>query len=550
MKMIDSGCVDNILQNIADVECFASHCSKLSAKEKEDVASGVVTLRNGEQFNFNEDHSIDWSFRFKLDSATTNLYFYSLHYVGSLCLEYINTDDKKFLEMAIGISRSYFHFISNPHNRRVAETNREGGSRDHGTVIRVSCLCMLLKIIVESNDYYEFTRDIARYIIDCGYWLEEDQNYRTNNHGLMSDVCLAQIGVVVGQETAIGKRFVDKSRWRIAELILGAFCSEGLANENTIGYHRYNLIKYKEAVELFKCWGLYSGKFADVAYNVIDKAEFALSVCVWHDGSIPPIGDWPIHPTNCVSRDMPYLFPESGFAVIKNEDLYISIICGHRGTAHKHVDDTSITIRYRGVDVVIDCGNFSFDRTSPYRQCLESSYGHSGCFVDSIDGLLTSQYLALIPEGRFLEWNETTSGVSVVVELAFKGVNVAITRKIEVVWPATITIEDVVTAGSPELLIVARQGWIFGKDISRSYCHGHDYSIHFPGDTVSATVEFNDFSHDDELTFHRGLISPVARGWCSEKDGEIEPTLELSHYKSGNSMRFLTTVSLSSNITA
>jgi hypothetical protein len=537
--------VDDFIDRIKSFTEFPSHFSHLTDNEIAKARNRIIWLRNGQSFEISSDGYINWNHVFEINTATTNLYFYSLHYVGSLVFEYIRSKDTYWLNCSKLIVSSFFDFVTaSQNNRLLVETNRGGGSRDHGTAIRVTALSIFLREYSLCNGDIEFCRTVASYIIECSFWFEDDSNYSNNNHGLMVDVALAQVGAILGQATDIGCRFLSKADTRLSDLVINTFDSDGFANENSVGYHRYNLTKYKEATRLFRSWGLKNSYFLKICNKILDGAEIALGFCVWQRGIIPPIGDWPVHPIQDKSIDSSKCFTESGFAVIKSDDLYVSTVCGHRGTAHKHVDDTSITIRYKDVDVVIDSGNYSFDRSSPYRQCLESSYGHSGCFVSEIEGLLTGQYLELKPSGKFLLWDETKLGVSAVIELYIPRTQTKITRSIKVTWPSTIVIEDFVISDDKKFEIDARQGWVIAHALGKKYELGAEQSVHFPGESISATFSFLQFLHGDQLTFNSGVLTPKARGWCSEKDGEVVPTLELSHNKSGKALRFLTTIHL------
>jgi len=361
----------------------------------------------------------------------------------------------------------------------------------------------------------------------------------------MVDVALALVGVSLHNAEGIG--YIKRADERLSSLIQQAFDKEGLANENTIGYHRYNLIKYKEAESLFLAWGLTDANYLKACGSIIDRAETALSICCWQDGTTPPIGDWPVHSVSTVSINRSKCFGDSGFAVIKNDDLYVSIICGHRSPAHKHVDDTSISIRFKGIDICIDAGNYNFDRTSPYRRCLESSFGHSGVFVSEVDGLLTSDYLKLNPDGRFVKWSEKDSGVQAQVELTLNSPNVKLVRDVEVIWPGTIIVEDTInfdhlSEGS------VRQCWVIGRELSRSFSLHPANQIAFETDAISALFTFDSPSPNERVTFNRGVLSPQPRGWCSMKDNEIDEALEISRYDSGRSVCFVTRIDLNSKL--
>ena len=130
--------------------------------------------------------------------------------------------------------------------------------------------------------------------------------------------------------------------WNSARAPLTA---DGLCNENTIGYHDFNLSFIEGWSSFANITGL-SETLVSVLEETILRATSALEFCVWQDGSIPPLGDSAVYRTKTVSRNKSRCFYESGFAVVKNDDLYLSILCGAPTETHKQVDDLSITLRF------------------------------------------------------------------------------------------------------------------------------------------------------------------------------------------------------------
>ena len=349
---------------------------RFSISDASACLNGEIYLRNRQVYAIGgnlDKAGFDFDFTFPQDTATTNLYFYSLHYVGSMIIEYQVTGNENWLELSKSIIQYYIQYIETPENIINVFTNRGSGSADHGMSIRIAVLLLFYREYgkVDRLDNNGLLSSISDHIIECGEWLFDDANHAMNNHGLMVNVALASIGVSLANSySELSKRFIAKADKRLAELMTHTFDCDGYANENTIGYHRYNLLKYIEAENLFRKWGIDNSDYLNYGASIINRAKKALSFCVWQDGTIPPIGDWPVHSVEYESLNSSKCFSESGFAVIKNDDLYVSIICGRRTSAHKHVDDTSITIRYCGEDICIDGGNYNFDRSSPYRQCL------------------------------------------------------------------------------------------------------------------------------------------------------------------------------------
>ena len=73
--------------------------------------NGVFTLRNGVSFSLTKDFKVDWCRIFENPSATTHLYFYSLHWVGQLVLLSISNKDRVLLDRACNIVGSFLNLL-------------------------------------------------------------------------------------------------------------------------------------------------------------------------------------------------------------------------------------------------------------------------------------------------------------------------------------------------------------------------------------------------------------------------------------------------------
>jgi len=369
--------------------------------------------------------------------------------------------------------------------------------------------------------------------------LMDDRHHTQNNHGVMMDLALAQLGAALGIASVQGSQFVDKATIRLTSAIQRAFDRDGFADENTVGYHRFNMSLYSDAVKWYSNWHV-DERFASVAHPILERAQSALRIAVWPDGSIPPIGDSPVFSKAANSINQPRLFSESHFGVIKSDDLYVSLICGWRGKAHKHVDDTSLTIRYLNTDIVIDAGSYNYDRKDPLRQCLESSFGHSGIFLTAMDGLLQAAYFKLEPAAKIKEWVEDQYGVKATAEIHFAKWGATLQRRVEVVWPNRVLVSDRVSIDEGFPPMTARQSWLLGAEMraGKPPEDGAQETVTLDNGTVCATLHFSNHGNKSWTETYSGATHPMARGWCSQTFGEISPTMELSRYQSGRLMEF------------
>ncbi|WP_299195355.1 DUF6270 domain-containing protein [uncultured Amphritea sp.] len=508
----------------------------------DDVLSGEVILATGCEVPVDKEFKINWELDFENNTHSNILWLYSLEFVGSLLSGYDSTRDERFVTAAIGIVRGFLDFLedSEVNESLIMSLRNSSSSKDHAVVVRTNVLMKLLSVLLGKVSDFVLIRRIAALLYSQCLFLLDDSNYALTNHGVMADLALAQLGAALGgNDTLQGDFIVNKSKSRLITAINRTFDKDGFANENTVGYHRFNMFLFRDAIFWFQKWKI-DGDLSSIASPIIERANTALKYLVWPDGSIPPIGDSPVYKSAANSINKSRLFKESHIAVIKSDDLYVSIICGRRGDGHKQVDDTSITIRYFNNDIVIDGGSYKYDSKDQYRQCIQSSFGHSGIFLTDLDGMTPQQYLQLKPEAKIVSFVENKFGVDVVTEIKFSKWGATLQRKVRVIWPNKIIISDLVDIAENFSPKTARQSWLLGRKMVPVDCNDVVSNRLFKSNDGVVTAKFcfldqGGLESDEE---YEGEIDSNIRGWCSEIFGEILPTREYSRYQTGMVMKF------------
>ena len=334
--------------------------------------------------------------------------------------------------------------------------------------------------------------------------------------------------------------YLDVATNRIIELGNSSFDREGLCNENSIGYHNFNLHCYRGLLVFCKHYGL-SETLVTFLQDLILRATKALEFCIWQDGSIPPIGDSQVYQLKIASRNEPRCFYESGFAVVKNDELYLSILCGARTEIHKQVDDSSITLRFMNRDILIDGGAYLYDQADPHRRCVESSLGHSGVFLKEFDGLLRSEFRKQFGpvSGKIDRFEENNDGVRVRCVYSVGNGSAIFIRNIFVCWSNEVAIVDSVEfsqgAGSPETV----QRFLFGPTLDVRFDERNKLIL--TSDDFSYTL-FQLLDCDGIL--YRGENASPVRGWFSKKYKEILPTYGVDFVRNAQGSRFSTIIKL------
>jgi hypothetical protein len=355
----------------------------------------------------------------------------------------------------------------------------------------------------------------------------------------MGAIALLHSAIQFGS-TPHSSAYLEVATNRIMELVKSSFDRDGLCNENTIGYHAYNLNLHRGLVVFCEYYG-FSENIINLLKETISRATQALEFCVWQDGSIPPLGDSSVYRTRTASRNNPRCFYESGFAVVKNDHLYLSILCGAPTETHKQVDDSSITLRFMNRDILIDGGSYLYDSADPYRQCIASSLGHSGVFLKEFDGLVRSDFRRQYGpvSGKIERFEESDEGVRVTCRYSVRDGRAVFVRDIFVCWPDEVAIVDSVelhgSAFSPETV----QRFLFGPTF--------DVRVDGRGKLILASDEFSCTLFqllDCDSEVYRGERGNTFRGWYSHKYMEILPTYAVDFMCNSQRSRFSTVIKL------
>lgn len=405
-------------------------------------------------------------------------------------------------------------------------------SADHAAATRLHACLEASELTTDPEFRYSVAR-VARVTLD---WICDDSTYRPNNHGLMTSIALLNWHVAV--ERPAGETQVrDIAVGRIVELAGKAFDEDGMCDENTVGYHNFNLRCYDQVMQLQESENI-DPLLDQQLRPILERADMVLGHCLLQDNTIPTVGDSArvkvtARPSINASGD----YSRSGFSVIKDERLYLSMICGGRSEIHKHHDDTSLTLWFDSKPLLVDAGSYLYDRTDPYRVSIESSYGHSGIFVEDVDGMMRHDlkktwpdYASRLDRGPDGDGSMESMHCSYGVPERFQ-----VERHVSVFPDRWIVVRDTARIMGDLASATARQRWLLGPEIAPVRLgHGHwactsdDHVL-----TVMATGAFDEDLYRAE-TFDR------YRGWYSDRSGIKHPIYGLDFVGRGLLQRFST----------
>ncbi len=311
------------------------------------------------------------------------LYYNSLRLISFLLDAYHLSKDKKYYGKALEFYKEW----------RRLETDGALTNVFVWNDATVSNRVLTLTYLVRSGNHaiaQEDFEDLVACLEQHGEWLLDDNNYSDNNHGVMQDRALCQLGVFLSRTD-----FVDKARNRIRAAFRRDFSPNGVHSENSIAYHIMMLKMYKE---LFA----FMGESAEKA--LIAGAETYKGLLLKPDGSYPMEGDSAhiqcsrtiklysnfcdfvsgkviVNLTNAAGTSLPDTSAaDCPYKTGGQDSVYIFFKSGYTSITHKHLDDLSFVLSVNGEDIFVDAGKYSYD-LNKYRWYFRAPCAHNTIFI-------------------------------------------------------------------------------------------------------------------------------------------------------------------------
>ncbi len=245
--------------------------------------------------------------------------------------------------------------------------------------------------------------------------------------------------------------------------------------------------------------------------DIISKAEDALRYASWQDGMIPPLGDSAIISSKVKTLNNTKWFKDAKVLFIKDDKLYVSLKCGYSLRSHKHVDETSITIRYDGVDLVVDSGSYNYDYKDPIRKYMVSSRAHSGIYPKWLEKVDVSTYCYKFHKSSNIDNVEEKDGiVKASCSYALLKGNIYIQRELHVdLNDYEILIMDSVTS---QRKTEFRQQFIFHPDVKMDIDPNGGY-LGYSQNCRFDLHNINQMESDEDTGINTNFID----GWYSPK---------------------------------
>lgn len=348
-----------------------------------------------------QQQALVWRPDFGDNSASKALWFYSLVFIDYLVKAAVVTEQEQYWQKALQLFASYRQFRGADPQATVVLFRDE-----HAVTNRACVLSQMLHVLQRRADaaaHGDLQQVLLAELAEHADWLVRDEHYVFNNHGIMMDRALLNL-VVHCRELAPAHYQQSSEIWlkqalgRIMLMLEKTFDEHGCCTENSPSYHMLNLSLFGAINSFISRHQLAPADNAIAA--VLKKAIAAAAFQVYEDGSLPLIGDSEAKASVFVSESYHKgkfgvgYFPAAGFCIVKQPGFHFTFKCGGSSFSHRHVDDTSITLRVDGLDFICDGGMYSYDNSNHIRKFLTSYKAHSGFFTEECANLRYANYSA------------------------------------------------------------------------------------------------------------------------------------------------------------
>lgn len=463
---------------------------------------------------------IDWNYVSSKNKNSYQLYLQALTPIAYLINSYIYSNNELYLDKALKIILSWNSY-------RLQKNENNMIWYDH-TVANRTLNLILFNIIAGEKIKYDI-EFIDNLILEHIEFLMDDKNYRMNNHGIMMDKSLIVASYIFNREI-----WRLKALERIKENFYSSFSLKGVHLENSTFYHNYVKNMFLDIEKFLKEQGISLGQ------NIKKRLELAdeyMSYIVKPDTFLPQIGDSKrFNLKNVEKRYENFIDVDAGIAILQNKDLinnkdslWLSFVCGYYTKTHKHFDDLSLNLYYKGRDILVDSGGYGYG-SSKERAYVRSALAHNTILVkdesydiDKKESIKITDYIQ-------------TSKYSLIKGKNYSYKNIKIERVIIFIKPSTVIIKDIcLSKCKKEFLQVfnfSKGSNILKVDKKKSYIDvdGLNFSIE----------QFIDVEMVKKYTGDKN----IPRAVISEKTGEIIEVSQLEYRTSGERVEFISIIRL------
>lgn len=335
------------------------HTKKIADLALENI---LMPFPNMGTVEFTEE--FDWEYKHDTTPESFQMYLQNLRLVSELLNQY-RTDPKiDYILKGKEIIESWFDYAESGNQTNLTWYDHSLGSRTQ-TIIEFIYLCKETNIKLDIDRYINMLIKHAELLFD-------DTKHGINNHGLMMDKALMEIGLVTNNEIYYMKGFE-----RARSIFWLTYSDKGVHLENSPEYHRMVYLLYKNLEDYLNKNNRSLGKEIIDRFILIEKY---MSIILKPDRRFPPIGD-SSHSFADQSIELSWESfndQSAGITIIKNKpnQFYLAFICGFSTLTHKHSDNLSFILNSNTKDFFVDAGKFNYSK-SKFRRYIIKKHAHS-----------------------------------------------------------------------------------------------------------------------------------------------------------------------------
>ncbi|WP_404329949.1 heparinase II/III family protein [Mesobacillus maritimus] len=320
-------------------------------------------------------NGFNWDYQHHTNPQTYQLYLQALNPISFLLNAVEATDDISYLYKAKEIVESWYDYQSTKPNNTMVWYDHTIAYRAHNLVYYM-LLAKKYKLDFDEKKYISLIEQHADYL-----W--SDGSYRKNNHGIMMDRALILLGMLL--EHPESSHWIEKGIWRLKDTFYSSYSSNGVHLGNSPEYHRIVSNLYKSTEAFLEQNNLTLG---EDLLAILSKSERYFSYLSKPDGSIPMLGDSGELFSSKENKEFESFYDQTaGITILQSKDkqdkdlsTWVSFVCGYGTTAHKHYDDLSFTLFYKGKDIFVDSGKYGYG-SSKVRSYVVSPSAHNTLFI-------------------------------------------------------------------------------------------------------------------------------------------------------------------------
>lgn len=406
---------------------------------------------------------------------------------------------------------------------------------DHSTALRAvvyACFAELRGM----EPWLEATLDLH------GRTLADPAFYRgTGNHALNQAIGLLEVARVLGRSD-----WLQLAAQRINDLIEASVDSQGVTNEQSIGYQLFNFDRYTRARDRLLAVGLEPAS----AFDRVELMPRFLAYATLPTGQYEMIGDTTAsnarvipgtiaeytatrgasgpQPANLVARfNAGYLFVRSGWGERRafTDETFWSTKWGPGPVFHGHADGLQVTLASYGARLLVDPGMYAYGGSS-WRTFFKQRSAHNIVTVDGMSWPFTasSRLLTYAPTSRYVDLRSRTKGYTGVTHTR----RVTYSRGLDF-----LLVEDRLVSSAAHTY---RQLWHFVDDANVAVGVSSVWSQRAHGNVLVRQL-----AGSPTLRIVKGATSPI-QGWISYSYGtKVAAPVEQAILR-GTSVRFLTLI--------